>query len=224
MARELQEEAVQKLDKFSSPWALVKKAFSSLMLVALIGLGLLVNWVLAIVFAIGWFSVTSWLWLIIGVLLFLAVFPIAYFFCAYWYGQALLFWEAYREVIRPFTAKIFSAVLDKSLKEKPLDEEGELKESKIVKELEERSKHLVERLPDFIRAYFQLFITSKDVANIIKKQRQAGSEKAAVKKKAMDSMFEALDLQMAELMEPSLIPFGVVLVTNIATVYFLMFY
>lgn len=211
---------LKQLEKFSSPGKLIKKALSSFFIVLMIGAGFLVNWIMAIVFLIGHFSSTSWLWFLLGMLCMLLVFPVLYLFFAYSYGQSVLFWEAYKEVIRPIAAKVFSRTLDKFLVDNP-EEAAEVNESSIVKEVEERKKHFLERLPDFIRAYFQIFFTSGDIIKIVKAQRESGAERAAVKEKSMKSFFESLDLQMAELMEPSLIPFFIVGAINIVTLYFL---
>lgn len=212
--------SIKKLQSFNSPWSLIKKAFSSILILLLIGSGLLINWILGGIYIFGWFSGTGWFMYIFAIIMMLVAFPLAYFFSAYWYGQSLLFWELYREVIRPLAAKIFSNTLDKILKEEK--ESGKEKtESEIIAELDKRSKHIVEKLPDFIRAYFQVFITGKDIVKIIIKQRATGSEKEAVKNKAMISMFEALDLQMAELLEPSMLYFYIVGAVNIVTLYFI---
>lgn len=211
---------VQQLRSFKNPWQLLKKALSSVLILLMIASGFLINWVLAVVYAIGHFSGTGWGWYLLSLVAMLTIFPAGYLLAAYWYGQGLLFWEAYREVIRPTAAKIFAGTLDKMLVQAELEGE-EATESEIVAELENRSKHFVEKLPDFIRAYFQVFITGKDVVQLIKKQRAAGADKEAVKNKAMLSMFEALDLQIAEIIEPSFVPFGIVAGTNLLTLYFI---
>lgn len=213
-------EKINQLKAFNSPWGLIKKALSSIAIILLIGSGLVINWILAVIYAIGWFSGTGWVWYLLSLVALLLVFPAAYLVSAYWYGQTLLFWEAYREIVRPATARIFSGTLDKMLVKSEQNEE--MTESEIVAELENRSKHLVEKLPDFIRAYFQVFITGKDVVKLIKKQRAAGVDKEAVKNKAMLSMFEALDLQLSELVEPSMIPFYIVGGVNVVC-WWLMF-
>ena len=211
---------IEELKSFGSPFRLIKKALSSFFVMLMIATGLLVNWGFAILFLIFCFSSTSWTWLLIGFLLLTIVFPAIYLFLAYSYGQSMLLWEVYKEALRPIAAKVFSGTLDKFLMENPKDK-SPLDESKIVKEVEARQKHFLERLPDFIRAYFQLFFTSKDIIKIVKEQRKSGAEKEAVKKKAMQSFFEALDLQMSELMEPSLYLFYIVGGVNIISLYFL---
>ncbi len=211
---------IEELKSFGSPFKLIKKALSSFFVMLMIATGLLVNWGFAILFLIFCFSSTSWTWLLIGFLLLTIVFPAIYLFLAYSYGQSMLLWEVYKEALRPIAAKVFSGTLDKFLMENPKDK-SPLDESKIVKEVEARQKHFLERLPDFIRAYFQLFFTSKDIIKIVKEQRKSGAEKEAVKKKAMQSFFEALDLQMSELMEPSLYLFYIVGGVNIISLYFL---
>jgi len=217
---DIQLDELDQLDKFSNPVQLIKKAFSSFFIVFMIGTGFLVNWVSAIVFLIGYFSSTSWFSFIVGLLLMLLVFPALYLFFAYSYGQSVLFWEAYKEGIRPLAAKVFGKTLDKFLVDNP-KEANSVDENSIIKEVEERKKYFLEKLPNFIRAYFQIFFTSGDIIKIVKAQRQSGADKTAIKQKAMNDFFESLDLQMSELMEPSLIPFYIVGIINLVCFYFL---
>lgn len=212
-------EKIKQLKAFNSPFGLIKKAFSSIGILLLIISGLIINWILAIVYIFGWFSGTGWIAYLLSIIALVAIFPAGYFLSAYWYGQTLLFWEAYREIVRPAAARIFSGTLDQMLVK--AEGQEELTESEIVAELENRSKHFVEKLPDFIRAYFQVFITGKDVVKLIQKQRAAGKDSEAVKNKAMLSMFEALDLQMSELIEPSMIPFYIVGAINVICWWFM---
>lgn len=211
---------IEQLDKFSSPVQLIKKAFSSFFVVLMIGAGFLINWVSALVFLFSAFSSSSWLGYIFGLILMIAIFPAIYLYFAYSYGRSVLFWEAYKEGIRPLAAKIFGKTLDKFLVENP-EEAGAVNENKITEEVEERKKHFLEKLPDFIRAYFQIFFTSGDIIKVVKAQRQTGADKAVVKQKATQDFFESLDLQMSELMEPSLIPFYIVGAINLVAFYFL---
>jgi len=220
MADQINIDEIEELKSFSSPFKLIKKALSSFFIVLMIGAGLLVNWVMSVIYLISCFSSSTWLWILIGLLSLIIIFPALYLFFAYSYGQSVLLWEVYKEALRPLAAKIFSGTLDKFLADNP-DDKTSIDESKIVAEVEARQKHFLERLPDFIRAYFQIFFTSKDIIKIVKEQRQTGAEKEAVKTKAMKSFFEALDLQMSELMEPSLYPFYIVGVVNFITLYFL---
>lgn len=211
---------IEQLKSFNSPLKLIKKALSSFFIVLMIGAGFVVNWILAVIYLISCFSSTSWLWLLIGLALMFVVFPVVYLFLAYSYGQSVLIWETYKEVLRPLIGKLFSGILDTFLVDNP-KENSSVDESKIVKEVEERQRHFLEQLPDFIRAYFQIFFNSKDIIKIVKEQRQSGKEKEAVKQKAMQHFFEGLDLQLSELMEPSLIPFYIVGAINIVVLYFI---
>ncbi|WMX15340.1 hypothetical protein [Aureispira sp. CCB-E] len=218
--QEISIEEIEQLDKFSSPIQLIKKALSSFFVVLMIGAGFLINWISALIFLFGYFSSTSWLWYILGLILMIAIFPIIYVYFAYSYGRSVLFWEAYKEGIRPVAAKVFGKTLDKFLVDNP-EEAGSINENNIIQEVEERKKHFLEKLPDFIRAYFQIFFTSGDIIKIVKAQRQTGADKAVIKQKAMTSFFESLDLQVSELMEPSLIPFFIVGAANLVCFYFL---
>jgi hypothetical protein len=213
-------ENMEQLDKFSSPFQLIKTALSSFFIVIVIGLGFVINWIAALMFLFGSFSSTTWLWYILGLTLMIAIFPAIYLYFAYSYGRSVAFWQAYKEGIRPLAAKVFGKTLDKFLVENT-DDSDAVDEDKIKQEVEERKKHFLEKLPDFIRAYFQIFFTSGDVLKIVKEQRKSGADKAVVKQKAMQSFFESLDLQMAELMEPSLIPFYIVGAVNLVCFYFL---
>jgi len=217
---ELLIDEIEQLDKFSSPIQLIKKAFSSFFVVLMIGAGFIINWISALVFLLGYFSSTTWFWYILGLILMIAIFPAIYLYFAYSYGRSVVFWQAYKEGIRPLAAKIFGKTLDKFLVDNP-ENAGAVNENKITQEVEERKKHFLEKLPDFIRAYFQIFFTSGDVLKIVKAQRQSGADKEVVKQKAMHNFFESLDLQMSELMEPSLIPFYIVGAANLLSFYFL---
>ncbi len=217
---ELTEDDFKHLKSFSSPWKLIKKALSSILVALMIAAGVLVNWLVALGYLFSSLGAVWWIWFLGGLLLLIVIFPLCYLFLAYGYGQSALLWETYREGIRPLAAKVFSASLDKFLVDNPDDSSG-IDESEIVKEVEKRQKHFLERLPDFISAYFKVFFTSGDIINIVKEQRKSGLEKKAVKKKAMNSFFESLDLQMAELLQPSLYFFYILGAINIIVIYFL---
>ena len=217
---ELLVDEMKQLDKFSSPMQLIKKALSSFLVVVLISAGFIVNWVSAIIFLFGSFSSTSWFWYLFGLVLMIAIFPAIYIYFAYSYGRSVAFWQAYKEGIRPVAAKVFGKTLDKFLVDNPEGADA-VNENKIMQEVEERKKHFLEKLPDFIRAYFQIFFTSGDILKVVKAQRQSGADKAEIKQKAMHDFFESLDLQMSELMEPSLIPFYIVGAVNMLCFYFL---
>lgn len=218
-AKDLEME-LDSLTSFQRPGYLLRKAFSSVGVVLLIASGLLFNWIAAVVFAIRALGDVVWWQYLGGLAFFIALFPMLYIFIALNYGRSLVTWEAYREIIRPFIAKTFSKTLDKFLVTAP-GEAPPVEENKIVKEVEERQKHFLEKLPDFLRAYVQLFFTGKDIIKIVRAQRASGQEKAQVKEKAMHSFFESLDLQISELFEPSYIPAILVAIANLALVYFL---
>ncbi len=211
---------MDKLQQLSSPKQLLKKAFSSILLVITIGAGFLINGILALIFAFSRFGDVVWWQYLGGLILMLAIFPALYIFFAISYAKSVVLWEAYRELLRPLIAKLFGKSLDFYLVENP-ENAPPVEESRIVEEVERRQKHLLEKLPDFLRAYVQLFFTGKDIVNIVRAQRQSGAEKEAVKRKSMNSFFESLDLQVSELAEPSLLPFGIVALVNVAVVYFL---
>lgn len=217
---ELLVDEMKQLEKFSSPMQLIKKALSSFLVVVLIGAGFVINWIAAIMFLFGSFSSTSWFWYLFGLVLMIAIFPAVYLYFAYSYGRSVAIWQAYKEGIRPVAAKVFGKTLDKFLVDNP-DGTDAVNENKIMQEVEERKKHFLEKLPDFLRAYFQIFFTSGDILKVVKAQRKSGADKGVVKQKAMQDFFESLDLQMSELMEPSLIPFYIVGAVNLLCFYFL---
>lgn len=211
-------EAIAGLMKFSSPFALIKKALSSVAIVAMIGAGLVINWIVALVFLFSAFSSSTWLGFFGGLALFILVFPALYLFFAYSYGQSIMAWEAYQQVIRPLLARAMSGILDKTLK---LEGNEEISERDLVAEIDNRKKHLLERLPDFMRAYVQLFFTGKDIFKLVKEQRHSGGDKERIKQNILTRFFDAFDLQVSELAEPSLIPFLITGVINIVVIYFL---
>ncbi|MGH1335642.1 MAG: hypothetical protein ACRBFS_05895 [Aureispira sp.] len=212
---------LDQLEKFSSPMQILKKAFSSFLVVLLIGAGFVVNAILSLLFAFKNFGlVPSWYYLVVLVL-FLAIFPAIYIFFAMSYAKSVVIWEAYREMIRPMIAKLFGKSLDVYLVDNP-ENAPPVDEKSIVAEIESRQKNILEKLPDFLRAYVQIFFSAKDVITIIRAQRASGGEKEEVKRKAMDSLFESIDLQISELAEPSLIPFWIVAAINLVAAYFLL--
>lgn len=218
--KEIANNELDKLEQFNSPGQLLKKAFSSAFIVLLIGAGFIVNAILALIFAFKSIGAIVWWQYLATIILLLAVFPAIYIFFAISYARSLVIWEAYREVLRPLAAKLFGKSLDRYLVDNP-NQAPPVDEKSIVSAIEERQKNILEKLPDFLRAYIQIFFTAKDVVTIVRAQRASGGEKEAVKRKAMDSLFESIDLQISELAEPSLIPFSVVALVNIAVVYFL---
>jgi hypothetical protein len=211
---------LSKVEQFSSPWQLLKKALSSFFIVLFIGAGFLVNAIIAIAFAFKGFGSVVWWQYLGGIVLLLAVFPAVYIFFAIAYAKTVIIWEAYREILRPMIAKAFGKSLDIYLVDNP-NQAPPVDEESIVSTIEKRQKHLLEKLPDFLRAYVQVFFTAKDVLTIVRAQRASGGEKEAVKRKAMDSLFESIDLQISELAEPSLLPFWIVALVNAVVVYFL---
>lgn len=211
---------LEQLKSFSSPFKLIKKALSSFFVVLMIGAGLVINWIMTLVYLFGYSSDDSWLWFFLNLILFIAVFPAVYLFFAYSYGQSVLIWEAYKEGIRPLAAKLFSSTLDRYLTDNPANAQ-EIDEEQLEKEVESEQKGFLDKLPDFIKAYVQIFFSSKDVLKIIREQRKNGTSKEVAKQKAMKGFFEGLDIQMSELMEPSLIPFYIVGAINLACFYFL---
>lgn len=211
---------LDKLEQFNSPLKLLKKAFSSLLVVGLIGAGFVVNAIMALFFAFSGFGNVIWWQYLGGIILLLAIFPAVYIFFAISYARSVVVWEAYKEIIRPLVAKVFGKSLDFYLVDNP-ESAPPVNENGLIAEVENRQKHLLEKLPDFLRAYVQIFFTGKDVLNIVRAQRATGGDKEAIKRKSMDSLFESIDLQISELTEPSLIPFGIVAVVNVVVVYFL---
>ena len=214
----------QELDQLTalpSPIYLIRKALSSVGIVLLIGSGVLLNWIIALIFAVSALGSVVW-WQYLGaLLLLLAGFPALYLFFAWSYGQSVVVWEAYREILRPFLAKGFGKMLDLYLVDDPKNAPP-VEESRIVAEVEQRKKHFLERLPDFLRAYVQLFFTAGDVLTIVRAQRQSGQEKQQVKEKSMKSFFESLDLQVSELAEPSYIPALILAAVNLGLIYWLL--
>lgn len=212
--------SLDELTKFQRPGYLLRKALSSVGVILLIGSGLIFNWIMALVFLIGGLGSVVWWQYLLGLVGFVALFPVLYVFFALNYGRSIVAWEAYREIIRPFIAKAFAKLLDKFLVERPETAEP-IQESRIVAEVEQRKKHFLEKLPDFLRAYVQLFFTGGDIVKIVRTQRQSGEEKQQVKEKSMHSFFESLDLQVSELMEPSYIPAIILAVVNLLFAYWL---
>lgn len=209
------------LTHFQGPLYLLKQALSSIGVMLAIGSGLLLNWGMALVFLISGLGSVIWWQYLLGLVAFIALFPGLYVFFAIDYGKNIVFWQAYRQIIRPFFGRSFSFLLDRFLVDNPKATDNPVEENNIVAAVEKRKKHFLEKLPDFMRAYVQIFFTSGDIIKIVRTQRQSGEEKEAVKQKSMISFFESLDLQVSELLEPSYIPPLIIAVINLGVAYWL---
>ena len=215
------EDSLQDMDSLFSPWNLFKKALSSFMVVFLIGGGILVNWILAAIFLLTSFSTASFISLGIGLLVFFVGFPALYFFTATLYGRALLFWEAYQEIVKPLATKIVESIFERLLPE--TTEVKDVEENVLAKELEEKGQGLIDRLPTFISSKLEIVSAVSNIISLIREERSKGTQKAVIKEKATRSFFDALDSQLSGLIsEPSLLPVFGIAIVNIGAFIYLM--
>lgn len=211
--------AIEQIEQRIQPLELIKTAFSSISVLLLICTGVLLNWILAIVFILSCFSTSSWGVLLVGILALVLVFPAAYAYIAYTYGQQVVVFEVYQEVIRPVAANLIASILNKIIKDSPQD--SPLDSKQIQKEFDEQSNSLWEAIPDFISNSLGILNTIKDVIILITEQYQQGGEKEVVKNRIISQVFELFDARMEELASPSLSNFFILLIINVGVLFFL---
>ena len=115
MSDNIQEE-LDRLDKFNSPMAIIKKAFSSFGVILLIGGGMVFSFILGVVYLLGWGAIVPTVWLLGGLVLLMLVFPAAYLFAAFTFGRALIFWEAFINVFLKSALYLSILVLSLSIR------------------------------------------------------------------------------------------------------------
>lgn len=210
---------IEQLQKQTSAFALIKKAFSSFSVLLLIGSGIVINWILALIFLFGYFSATSFGIFLLCLFTLAVIFPIAYFLAAQIYGKAVIVSEIYKEAVRPIIAATITKVLNKIVKD---DNNSEpLSEDKIKEEFEQESGSFLDKIPDFISSRLELVATIKDIIALIIKQSKEGGDKEVLKKKISTNVFNMLDAKMEEIAQPSLTIFFIIGGINLVVALFI---
>lgn len=222
MPENIQEELNQ-LEKFNSPLAIIKKAFSSFGVILMIGGGIMFSWILGIVYLMGWATTVSAIWLLVGLGLLMVAFPALYFFLAFSYGRAIIFWEAYQNAVKPMVAKIVAGIFNRFFPDGKSNTGKTVTEEVLDQELKEKSKSLTDQLPDFISSRLELITTFKSIIHTMRLQKRSGVANEQIKSKAMAQLFAALDDQLSGIVSaPSLMPVGVTILVNIGLFIFLI--
>lgn len=226
MPEDLQGELNQ-LEKYNSPMAIFKKALSSFKIVLLIILGVLANWILAFIFVVSGAGGNGVLGAVLPLVLFIVAFPAIYLILAFLYGKGLVVWEAYNSAIKPLIGRIFGSIFNRFVSgestgsgRNSLQEQQQIKEEEdalLDAEMEEKTKGLMDKLPEFISSRLHLVTTIKEIVQNIKLQKRSGLAADQIKSKAMSMLFEALDRQLDGIVSPpSALPFYIALGINLA--------
>lgn len=209
--------SIEKMDKRFRPFSLIKKALASFSVLLMIGSGILINWILAILFLINYISITSILGILGGLFVLIVVFPVAYCYAAYTYGQSVVLFEVYQEVIRPVVANIIAGILNRVLK----DDTTLISSQKVQDEFEQQSNSLLDKIPNLITNQLELVAAIKDVIVLVTEQYKQGGEKEVVKNRIVNSVFNLLDTKMDELVKPSLVTFFIIGGINLIVAFFI---
>jgi hypothetical protein len=222
MSDNIQEE-LDRLDKFNSPMAIIKKAFSSFGVILLIGGGMVFSFILGVVYLLGWGAIVPTVWLLGGLVLLMLVFPAAYLFAAFTFGRALIFWEAYQEAVKPMVAKIVASIFNQFFPDGKTHTEDTVTDELLNQELEQQSSRLTDKLPDFISSRLELLSTFKAIIHTMRLQKRSGVANEQIKSKAMAKLFAALDEQLSGVVSaPSILPIGGLVLVNIGFFIFLI--
>lgn len=206
--------AVEQLDAIqNNPMIIIKKALSHLPVLLLIGAGVFINWILAIVFLVSSFSTTTFFWIAVSLLFLIIIFPVAYLFAGRVYGQAVLIYEAYQAIIKPVLANLLTKVINKVLRNRGTTATS----AQVEEEFKKESSSILDKIPDFIKNRLTLFVVIEDVIKIATNQYKDGSGKEVTR----DRIIDFLDAKMGELASPSLGLFFKILLGNIIIVAFL---
>jgi hypothetical protein len=205
--------AIEQLDAIgNNPIVIIKKALSHLPVLLLMGAGVFLNWILALVFLIYCYSTTTFFWIAISLVLLIILFPAAYLFAGRIYGQTVIIYEAYQAIIKPILGNLIAKVINKVLKNKATATSEEVEE-----EFKKESSSILDRIPDFIKSRLMIFSIISDVIKIATEQYKNGNGSAVAKEK----ITEFIDIQMGELASPSLNLFFKILIGNIIVLAFL---
>lgn len=207
----------QLLKAENNPMLIFKAAFSRLPVILLIGSGIVINWVLALVFLAGSITVLPFKTILICLLILAILFPAGYFFAAYRYGQQAFFYELYAEMVRPILGNLISRVLNKILK----DETTATTSANIEAEVKKEGGSFLDKIPEFIKNRLTIFTVISDVIKLATDRYQNGDSKETAKDNISDYVFKLLDARMEIFANPSLKTFFIIAGINIITLGFI---
>lgn len=211
--------AIDKLEATeSNPLIILKSALSRLPVILLIGSGVFINLVLAVVFLVGNISISSVTTILISLFILVVLFPAGYFYAAYSYGQQAFLYEVYREMIRPVLGNLIARVLNKVLK----DDTTPTTSTNIKEEMEKESGSFLDKIPAFIRDRLAIFTVINDVIKLATERYKDGEgSKELAKNNIVNYVFELLDARMETIANPSLKTFFIIGGINIVALFFI---
>ena len=210
--------AVEKLEAAdNNPWAIIKTALSHLPVIFLIGSGIFLNFIIAFLYLVGHFYTTPILTVLISLLILIVVFPAAYFFAAYRYGQEAFIYQVYKDMIRPILGNLIARVLNKVLK----DDTTETTSANIQEEVEKEGSSFLDKIPAFIKDRLAIFTVINDIIKLASERYKSGDSKETTKSNIVAYIFELLDTRMGSIANPSLKVFFIVAGINLVTIFFI---
>lgn len=213
--------AVEKLEAAEkNPFLILKAALSHLPVLLLIGSGVLLNWVLAVVFLVGNISVAPFTTILISLLFLAVLFPLGYCYAAYSYGQQVVIFQVYQELIRPVLGNLIGRVLNKILK----DDTVSTTNNNIQEEVQKEAGSFLDKIPAFIKNRLAIFTVISDVIQLATeryKNDDGNSSKETAKSNIINYVFELLDARMQSIANPSLQTFLIIGGINIVALFFI---
>ncbi len=212
-------------DNFSNPLFVIKKAFSSFSVVLVTASGVLLSFLLGLIYLVGWFNTVSLNWLLIGLVLLMLVFPVGFGVMAYYYGRNVILGLCYEEIIRPLFARFIPHIFDKLLNGKGENEaeNDSIAENILKEDIEGLEEDIKNRIPGFLHSYLGFFSIGKDVYTVIQQNRKNGKVDESLKRKVTEQVFDRLDEQMAaNLPKPSIRNSIIMMIVNILVFLFLI--
>lgn len=204
----------------NNPLQIIKAALSRLPALLLISSGMFINWVLAIVFLVQSISVLPFTTILIGLLFLAVLFPLGYCYAAYTYGQQVLLFQVYQELVRPVLGNLIGKVLNKILKDDTIPTTSE----NIQQEVQKEAGSFLDKIPAFIKNRLAIFTVINDVIQLATeryKNDPDNSSKEAAKNNIINYVFELLDARMQTIANPSLQTFLIIGGINIVALFFI---
>jgi hypothetical protein len=210
--------AVEKLEAAeNNPMLIFKAAFSHLPVILLIGSGIALNWILALVFFVGNITVMPFTTILISLLILVILFPAGYFYAVYTYGQQAFVYETYKEILRPVLGNLIAKVLNKLLG----DDSTTISSTNIQEEIKKESGSFLDKIPAFIKDRLAIFTVINDITQLASERYQNGGSKETAKGNIVTYIFELLDARMGTIANPSLKTFFIIGGINILAVFFI---
>lgn len=201
----------------NNPMVIIKAALSRLPALILIGSGIILNIILALVFLVGNATTVPFTTTIITLFVLIVLFPAGYCYAAYSYGQQAFVYDLYKEMIRPILGNLIARVLNKVLK----DENTATTSANIEEEVKKEGGSFLDKIPEFIKSRLAIFTIINDVIKLATERYQNGDSKETAKSNIVAYVFELLDARMETIANPSFKPFFIIVGINIVALGFI---